>query len=85
MAPSLKYLTFKCKNKDISNILTTQGSQECQKMHHYSLNLDLEVLCSNIQPKLKKLLNSTKNQSLFLAFGRFLKIIQFWLSITPLY
>ena len=38
-----------------------QRPQGCQKMCHYPLNLDLEVWCSNIQPKLKKQWNSTKN------------------------
>ena len=32
-----------------------QGSQGYQKMRDYSLNLDLKIWCSNIQPKLKKL------------------------------
>ena len=52
-----------------------QGSQGCQKMHHYPPNLDLEVWGSNIQSKLKKLWNSTKNQSFFMASGGFLKFL----------
>ena len=48
-----------------------QGSQGCQKMRHYPLNLDLEVWRSNIQPKLNKLRNSTKNQSFLMASGVF--------------
>ena len=32
------------------------------------------VWCSNIQPKLKKLWNSTKNQSFFDAFWRFFEV-----------
>ena len=58
-----------------------QGSLGCQKMRHYPLNLDLEVWCSNIQPKLKKLWNSTKNPSFLIASEGFLKFIQFWLNI----
>ena len=58
-----------------------QGSQGCQKMHHYPLKLDLKVWCSNIQPKLKKLWNSTKNQSFLMASRGFLMFIQFWLNI----
>ena len=54
-----------------------QGSQGCQKMRHDPLNLDLEVWCSNIQPKFQKLWNSTKNHSFLMACRGFLKFIQF--------
>ena len=46
-----------------------QGPQGCQKMGYYPLKSDLEIWCSNIQPKFQKLWNSTKNQSLFMASG----------------
>ena len=48
-----------------------QGSLGCQKMRHYPLNLDLGVWCSNIQPKLKKLWNSTKTPSFLIEFHSF--------------
>ena len=44
-----------------------QGPQGCQKMRYYPLKSDLEVWCSNIQPKIKKLWNSVKNQSVLMA------------------
>ena len=47
-------------------------------MCHYPLNLDLEVWCSNIQTKLKKKWNSTKNQSFFMGSGGFFEVKVAW-------
>ena len=55
-----------------------QGSLGCQKMRHYPLNLDLEVWCSNIQTKLEKKGNSTKNQSFFMGSGGFFEVKVAW-------
>ena len=82
MAPLLKYLTFKSKNQDISTSCTLpRGSQKNRKDLK---NLDLEVYSANIQPKLKKLRSSTKNQSFFMASGGFLKFTQYRLNISAL-
>ena len=42
---------------------------------------DLEVYCSNIQPKLKKLIRSTKDQSFLMASGGSFKFTQYWLYV----
>ena len=40
-----------------------QGPRGCQKMHHSPLNLDLEVWCSNIEPKLNELQKNLQKSS----------------------
>ena len=47
-----------------------QGPQGCQKMRHYSLNLDLEFWYSNIEPKLNELQKISRNHQKQLIFGR---------------
>ena len=59
------------KNKISPLLGRLQGSQGCQKMHHYPLKLDLKVWCSNIQ-------------SFLMASRSFLIFIQFWLNIRAL-
>ena len=83
MALLLKDLTFKSKNQDISASCTLPRVG-CQKKQQDLRNLDLEVYCANIQPKLKELRSSTTNQSFFMASGGFLKFIQYWLNISAL-
>ena len=78
MASLLKYLTFKSKNQNIS---TSCG---CQKNRQDLRNSDLEVYCANIQPKLKKLRSSTKNQSFLMASGGYFMFTQYWLNISAL-
>ena len=58
-----------------------QGPQGCQKMGHYPLNLDLEVWCSNIAPKLNKLQKPSRSHQKWLIFARILQFFQFWLNI----
>ena len=58
-----------------------QGSQGCQKMGHYWINLDLEVWCSNIEPKLNKLQKPSRSHQKWLIFARILQFFQFWLNI----
>ena len=53
----------------------------CQKNRQYLRNLDLEVYCANIQPKLTKLRSSTKNQSFLMASVGFLKFLQYCLNV----
>ena len=43
----------------------------------------MEVFCANIQPKLKKIWRSTKNQSFLMASGGFWKFTQYWLITNP--
>jgi hypothetical protein len=59
-------------------------SNNYQKNRQDLRNSDLEVCCANIQPKLKNLRSSTKNQSFFMVSGGFLKFIQYWLNISAL-
>ena len=42
------------------------------------------LVCANIQPKLKKLRSSTKNQSFLMASEGFLKFTQYSLNISTL-
>ena len=63
-------------------VVRYQGSNGCQKNQESLRNLDLEVYCANIQPKLAKLWSSTKNQSFLMASGGFLKFFQYWLNIS---
>ena len=47
-----------------------QRPQGCQKMRHYPLNLDLEVWCSNIEPKLnehQKTMSQREKSNIFLS------------------
>ena len=66
------------KKKFIPLLTLTQGSQWCQKMHQDPLNLNLEVWCANIEPKLHNLQKTVKiakkiiNETFFLTvFQRF--------------
>ena len=61
-----------------------QVSNGCQQFHKKILQTNLLSYCSNIQQKLKKLCNSTKNQSFLMPSGGFLKFIQFWLNIRAI-
>ena len=56
-------------------VVRYQESNRCQKNRQDLRNLDLEVYCANIQPKLKKLRSSIKNQCFLMASGGFLKFI----------
>ena len=80
MAPLLKYLSFKSKTPISPLVVRYQESNGCQKDRQDLRNSDLEVYCTNIQPKLKKLRSSTKNQ----ASGGFLKFTQYWPNISAL-
>ena len=57
---------------------------EYQKNRQDLRNSDLEVFCINIQPKLKNLKNSNKNQSFFMVSRGSFKFIQYWLNIRAL-
>ena len=65
-------------------VVRYQGSNGCQKNWKNLTNLDLEVYCANIQLNLTKLWSSTKNQSLLMASGGFLKFLQYWLNISAI-
>ena len=80
MAVLLKYL----KTKTSQLLVRYQETTEYQKNWQDLRNLDLEVCCANIQPKLKNLRSSTKNQSFFMVSGGFLKFIQYWLNVIAL-
>ena len=58
-----------------------QGPQGCQKLRHYPLNLNLEVWCSNIEPKLNELQKTLRSYQKWLIFGRVSQFFQFWLNI----
>ena len=58
-----------------------QRPQGCQKMRHYPLNLDLEVWCSNIEPKLNEHQKTSRSHQKRLIFGRISQFLQFWLHI----
>ena len=60
------------------------GPNGCQKNWQDLKNLDMEVYCTNIQPKLKKPRSSTKNQSFLMASEGFLKFTQYSLNISTL-
>ena len=76
------HLSLKTK---ISPLLVRyQESNKYQKNRQDLRNSDLEVCCATIQPKLKNLRSSTKNQSFFMVSGGFLKFIQYWLNISAL-
>jgi hypothetical protein len=53
MVPRLKHLTVKTKIYPL--VVRYQGLNGCQKNWQNLRNLDLEVYCANIQPKLTKL------------------------------
>ena len=55
--------------------------QGCKKLRHYALNLDLEVWCSNIEPKLNECRTTSRSNQKRLIFGRISLFLQFWLSI----
>ena len=76
------HLSLKTKISPL--IVRYQESNEYQKNRQDLRNSDLEVCCANIQPKLKNLRSSTKNQSFFMVSGGFLKFIQYWLNISVL-
>ena len=42
----------------------------------------LNLYCANIQPKLKKLWSSTKNQLFLMASGGLLNFLQYWLNFS---
>jgi hypothetical protein len=62
------------KTKISPLIVSYLESNGCQKNQHDLRNSDLEVYCANIQPQLKNLLSSTKNQSFFMASGGFIEV-----------
>ena len=70
------HLSLKTKISPL--VVRYQESNGCQKNWQDLRNSDLEVYCANIQPKLKKLRSSTKNQSFLMASGGFLKLTQYW-------
>ena len=72
------------KTKISPLVVRYQGCNGCQKNQQNLSNLDLEVYCANIQPNSTKLWSSTKNQSLFMAFGGFLKFLQYWQNISAI-
>ena len=76
------HLSLKTKISPL--IVRYQESNEYQKNRQDLRNSDLEVCFANIQPKLKNLRSSTKNQSFFTVSGGFLKFIQYWLNISAL-
>ena len=76
------HLSLKTKISPL--VVRYQESNGCQKNRQDLRNSDLEVYCANIQPKLKKLRSSTKNQSFLMASGGFLKFTQYWLNISAL-
>ena len=76
------HLSLKTKISPL--VVRYQESNGCQKNWQDLRNSDLEVYCANIQPKLKKLRSSTKNQSFLMASGGFLKFTQYWLNISAL-
>ena len=65
-------------------VVRPQGCQGSQKINKNILQINLLSYCANIQPILKKLRSSTKNQSFLMASGGFLKFIQYWLNISKL-
>ena len=67
---------FSLETKIYPILVRYQESNEYQKNHQDLRNSDLEVCCTNIQPKLKNLRCSTKNQS----FLWFLEV--FWSSFN---
>ena len=74
------HLSLKTKISPL--VVRYQESNGCQKNWQDLRNSDLEVYCANIQPKLKKLRSSTKNQSFLMVSGGFLKFTQYWLYIS---
>ena len=72
------------KTKISPLVVRYQDSNGCQKNQQDLRNSDLEVYCANIQPKLKKLRSSTKNQSFLMASGGFFKFTQYWLNTSAL-
>ena len=73
------------KKKFIPLLTLTQGSQWCQKMHQDPLNLNLEVWCANIEPKLhnlQKTVKIAKKSSKNMFSYSFSKIMQFKLHIS---
>ena len=60
-ATTQKNLKTDTKTLIFSIWIRPQGPQGCQKMRHYPLNLDLEVWCSNIQPKLDELQKTSES------------------------
>ena len=76
------HLSLKTKISPL--VVCYQETNGCQKNQGDLRNSDLEVYFANIQPKLKKLRSSTKNQSFLMAFGGFLKFLQQWLNISAI-
>ena len=72
------------KTKISRLIVCYQECNEYQKNQQDLRNSDVEVCCANIQPKLKNLRSSTKNQSFFMVSRGFLKFIPYWLNISAL-
>ena len=66
-------------------LMRFQGSQRCQKMCQDPLNLNLEVQCTNIEPKLHNLLKHCEKTwflMIFCNFYSFSKIMQYGLCIS---
>jgi hypothetical protein len=76
------HLSLKTKISPL--VVCYQEPNGCQKNQKDLRNSDLEVYCANIQPTLKILRSSTKNQSFLMASGGFLKFTQYWLNISAL-
>lgn len=58
-----------------------QRPQGCQKVRHHPPNLDLEVWCSNIEPKLNEHQKTSRSHQKRLIFGRISQFLQVWLNI----
>ena len=61
----------------IGTLVVCYQESKYQKNWQDLRNSDLEVCCANIQPKLKNLRSSSKNQYFFMVSGGFLKFIQY--------
>ena len=72
------HLTIKTKISLL--VVHYQKSIGCLKNQQDLRNSDLEVCCTNVQPKLKKLWSS--KSVIFKASGDILKFIQYWLNIS---
>ena len=51
-----------------------QGSQGCQKMHQCPLNMQFEVWCAKMAPKLKNIQNNLRKQAFLTVFFSILTI-----------
>ena len=81
-----KKLLLSLKPRYLLFLYTTkvQEQNKYEKNRQNLRNSDLEVCCTNIQPRLKNLRSFTKNHSFFIDFGGFLKVSKYWLNISAL-